>query len=93
MKDSKNNVSMNLNLLAEKSAFEKLEENLKHSIFGVLYVLLKNQTVSIWMEFIFIFIQMFQLLSFPLSIIVSIKNKKHLIFELRKVTLLIFLFF
>ena len=71
MKDSKNNVSMNLNLLAEKSAFEKFEENLKISIFGVLYVLLKNQNFSIWMEFIFVFIQLFQFLSFSFITIVK----------------------
>jgi len=74
MKDNKNNVSMNLNLLSEKSAFEKLEESLKHAIFGVLYVLLKNQTFSIWMEIIFVFIQLFQFLSYTFNMIVSPKN-------------------
>ncbi len=70
MKDSKNNISINLNLLSEKSAFEKLEENLKFSIFGVLYVLLKNYSFSIWMEIIFVLIQLFQLLSFSFNEIV-----------------------
>ena len=64
MKDNKNNVSMNLNLLPEKSSLEKLGESLKHSIFRVLYVLLKNQTFSFWREIIFVLIQLFQLLSF-----------------------------
>jgi hypothetical protein len=67
MKEGKNSVSLNLNLLTEKTSFEKLEEKLKVSIFGVLYVLLKNQDVSIWVEIIFIILQLLQFLAFPFN--------------------------
>lgn len=77
MKDGKNNISLNLNLLTEKTAFENLEENLKLSVFGVLFVLLKNQDFSIWTEIIFIILQMLQFMSFAFSKVVikyKIKN-------------------
>ena len=71
MKDGKNSVSLNLNLLNEKTSFEKLEENLKASIFGVLYVLLKNQSFSIWVEIIFVIIQLLQFMAFPFRPLVN----------------------
>jgi hypothetical protein len=73
MKDAKNNISLNLNLLTDKTAFEKLEENLKISIFGVLFVLLKNQDFSIWVEIIFVILQLLQFMAFPFNKVV--KNK------------------
>ena len=75
MKDGKNSVSLNLNLLNEKTSFEKLEENLKASIFGVLYVLLKNQSFSIWVEIIFVIIQLLQFMAFPFRPLVIILYK------------------
>lgn len=71
MKDGRDKVSMNLNLLTEKTAFEKFEENLKSSIFAVLFVLLKNQDFSLWIEIIFVVVQLLQFLSFPFSKIVK----------------------
>lgn len=71
MKDGKNSVSMNLNLLNEKTSFEKLEETLKASIFGVLYMLLKNQDFSMWTEIILIILQLLQFLSFGFNKIVN----------------------
>jgi hypothetical protein len=71
MKDAKNNVSLNLNLLTEKTSFEKLEEKLKVSIFGVLFVLLKNQDISIWAEIICVILQLLQFLAFPFNVIVK----------------------
>ena len=71
MKDGKNNVSINLNLLTEKTSFEKLEENLKVSIFGVLFVLLKNQDFSMWTEIILIILQLLQFMSFAFSKVVN----------------------
>jgi hypothetical protein len=71
MRDNRNNLSLNLNLLTEKTGFEKLEEQLKTSIFGVLYVMLKNQEFSIWVEIIFIILQLLQFMSFPFSDIVN----------------------
>jgi hypothetical protein len=71
MKDGKNNVSLNLNLLNEKTSFEKLEETLKMSIFGVLYVLLKNQDFSVWIEIIFIILQLLQFMAFSFRPLVN----------------------
>jgi hypothetical protein len=67
-------VSLNLNLLNEKSAFEKFEENLKISIFSVLFVLLKNQDYNLWLEIILIVLQLLQFLAFPFRPIVRNKN-------------------
>ena len=65
MKDKKENFSLNQNLFNEKSWLEKTEEKLKQSLFNVFFVLLKHQKVSIWVEFIFIIIQLLQFMSFP----------------------------
>ncbi len=65
-------VSLNLNLLNEKSAFEKFEENLKVSTFSVLFVLLKNQDYNLWLEIIFVGIQLLQFLAFPFRPMVKI---------------------
>ena len=76
MKDGKNSLSLNLNLLVEKTKFESLYDNLKLSLFGVLFMLLKNQDFSIWVEVIFVILQLFQLMAFPFNPLVKIKNKK-----------------
>ncbi len=76
MKEGKSNVSLNLNLLNEKTSFEKLEENLKVAIFGVLYVLLKNQDFSIWAEIIFVILQLLQFMAFPFRPMVGCKKIK-----------------
>ena len=65
MKDNKNNISLNLNLLTTKTGFEKLEEKIKNSMFNVLYFMLKNQEFSLWIEVIFVILQLLQLMSFP----------------------------
>ena len=70
MKDVKNNLSMNLNILTDKTGFEKLEETLKNSFFSVLYFMLKNQDFSIWVEVIFIILQLLQMMSFAFNPIV-----------------------
>ncbi len=67
MKDNKNNLSLNLNLLTDKTGFEKLEEEFKTAIFSVIYFMLKNQEFSIWIEIIFIVLQLLQLMSFPFN--------------------------
>jgi hypothetical protein len=71
MRDNRNSLSLNLNLLTEKTGFEKLEEQLKTSIFGVLYVMLKNQEFSIWVEIIFIILQLLQFMSYPFNPLVK----------------------
>ena len=67
MNAGKKGFSLNLNILNEKTQFERLEENIKVSIFGVLYVLLKNQDFSVWVEVIFVIIQLLQFMAFPFS--------------------------
>jgi hypothetical protein len=74
MNIGKKNFSLNLNILNDKTQFEKLEENLKVSIFGVLYVLLKNQDFSVWVEVIFVILQLFQFLAFPFAPLVIFFN-------------------
>ena len=71
MRDNRNSLSLNLNLLTEKTGFEKLEEQLKTSMFGVLFVMLKNQEFSIWIEIIFIVLQLLQFMSFPFNNLVK----------------------
>lgn len=71
MKDGKEKISMNLNLLTEKTTFEKFEENLKSSIFAVLFILLKNQDFTLWVEIISVIVQLLQFMSFPFSKIVK----------------------
>ena len=67
MKEHKNNISLNQNLLTEKTSFEIYEENLKKSIFGVLFVLLKTQDFSIWVDIIFLSLELLQFMSFPFN--------------------------
>ena len=74
MKDGRYSVALNLNLLNEKTSFEKFEENLKISIFGVLYILLKNQSFSIWAEIIFVLLQLLQFMAFAFRPLVSFSN-------------------
>ena len=74
MKDNKNNLSLNLNLLTDKTGFEKLEEEFKTAIFSVIYFMLKNQEFSIWIEVIFIVLQLLQLMSFPFNPMVIFFN-------------------
>jgi len=71
MKDGKEKVSMSSNLLTENTSFEKLEENLKSTIFSVLFVLLKNQDTNLWIEIIFVIIQLLQFMSFAFSQLVN----------------------
>ena len=65
MKETKNSISLNQNLLTEKTSFEEFEDNLKQSIFGVLFVLLKTQEFSVLVELIFLTLEILQFMSFP----------------------------
>ena len=73
MKENKNNISLNHNLLTEKTSFEEFEENLKKSIFGVLFVLLKAQDFSILVDIIFLILEILQFMSFPFNAEVRLK--------------------
>lgn len=50
---------------SEKSSFEKFEADVKNAIFGVLFVLLKEEEMSIWVASIISIIEFFQILLFP----------------------------
>lgn len=60
MKDNKMNKS---NVLVDsdrfKSSFEKLEHEVKSTIFNVLYVLLKDDETSHWKHIVFILFDFF----------------------------------
>lgn len=55
------------NVDGDKSAFEKFEIELKNTVFGVLFVLLKEEEGSIWISSLFVFIEFFQILGFTFS--------------------------
>jgi len=60
------------NIDSELGAFEKFEQELKNTIFGVLFVLLKEQEISIYTTLILALIQFIQLLIFPFHETVSL---------------------
>jgi hypothetical protein len=63
----KKNLSLKHNLLVEKTPFEKFEENLKNSIFGVLFVLLKEEEGSVYLELVLILFELLQLMVYPFN--------------------------
>ena len=63
------------NMDNEKSAFERFEIGLKNTIFGVLFVLLKDEEMSIYGSFVIAFIQFIQILMFPFH--PQVKNYFH----------------
>lgn len=63
----KRNLSLKHNLLVEKTTFEKFEENLKNSIFGVLFVLLKEEEGSVYLELVLILFELIQLMVYPFN--------------------------
>jgi hypothetical protein len=56
----------------EKSKLEQIEEEVKSSIFGVFYLLLKNNETSFWRFVLILLIEYIQLLSFSFDETVSI---------------------
>ena len=52
---------------SEKTAFEKFEQELKGTIFGVLFVLLKDEDTTFWKLVTMMFIDFVQLLNFPFN--------------------------
>ncbi len=63
----KRNLSLKHNLLVEKTTFEKFEDNLKNSIFGVLFVLLKEEDGSVYLELVLILFELLQLMVYPFN--------------------------
>jgi hypothetical protein len=51
----------------ESSKFEKLEKELKSTIFGVLFILLKTEEKSEWKYLLTLGIEFSQLMAFPFS--------------------------
>ena len=49
----------------EKTSFEKFEEEIKGTIFNVLYVLLKDDETSHWKHIVLILFDFFQIYYFP----------------------------
>ena len=70
----KKNLSLKHNLLVEKTTFEKFEENFKNSIFGVLFVLLKEEDGSEYLEFVLIVFELLQLMIYPFNQYVILLN-------------------
>ena len=64
--DKKSNV-IKQNFMAEKTSFEKFEEKLKNSIFGVLFVLLKNNEGNFYLEMFSLLTELFQFMYYPFS--------------------------
>ena len=65
MKDSKKNFIINKINQNEFSSFEKFELKLKESIFGVLYVLLKDDHSSLILHLVLTTIEFLQFMIFP----------------------------
>jgi hypothetical protein len=59
------------NIDSEKGAFERFETELKNSIFGVLFLILKDDEMSIVLAFIISVIQFLQILYFPFHPIIN----------------------
>ena len=59
------NLSIDKNLLSEKSSYEVFEENFKKAIFGVLFVLLRSEEFSFFVEILFLLLELLQFMSFP----------------------------
>ncbi len=65
MKNEKKIKAIKHNFFSEKTTFEKFEEQLKTSIFGVLFVLLKNGESNFWMEMFSLLTELFQFMYYP----------------------------
>ena len=66
MKDIANVKFLKSHLFRETTHHNKgIQTQIKHSIFGLIYLLLKNQDINLWIEIITILFQLLQLLAFP----------------------------
>ncbi|MDR3548609.1 MAG: hypothetical protein P4M11_10170 [Candidatus Pacebacteria bacterium] len=53
------------NGIKEKTGYEKFEAELKETVFGVIFLLVKEEDESLWYSVLDGIIELFQLLSFP----------------------------
>ena len=60
-------VRINVDADQEKTAFEKFEEDVKQTIFNVLYVLLKDDEHSHWKHIILLMSDFIQIYNFSFS--------------------------
>jgi hypothetical protein len=68
MKERKKNFIINKINPDEFTSFEKFEQKLKESIFGVLYVLLKDDnSSSLALDIVFTIIEFVQFMMFPFN--------------------------
>ena len=72
MKDKKNRTGSSIDAEQEKTAFEKFEEEIKGTIFNVLYVLLKDDATSHWKHIVLIFLDYIQIFYFSFYKTVSL---------------------
>lgn len=63
--DNSNNVSKSVD--SEKSAFEKFEAEFKSTVFGVIFVLLKEEEGNIWFAGVLIMIEFVEILTFVIN--------------------------
>lgn len=69
MKDTNEKLNEGINSKT-KTLFESTQIQIKNSLFSLLYILLKHQDTSIFIEIIYVIIQTLQLLSFSFHPIV-----------------------
>ena len=65
MKDTTNELFLSVHMLKENNYFEDLQSSIKYGIFGLFYLLLKNQDINLWVEVICIIAQLLELVAFP----------------------------
>lgn len=65
---------LSINFFSDKTKFEKIEDTIKTTIFGVLNILLKFGGDNFVLEMILLFNELFQFLFYPFFPEVSIPN-------------------
>ena len=73
MKDVTNELYISVHMVKEKNLIEEIQYKIKYGIFGLFYLLLKNQDINLWVEVICIIILGF---TFKLQFI-NIWKKDH----------------
>ncbi len=52
MKDVTNELFISVHMVKEKNLIEEIQYKIKYGIFGLFYLLLKNQDINLWVEVI-----------------------------------------
>ena len=78
MKDVTNELFISVHMVKEKNLIEEIQYKIKYGIFGLFYLLLKNQDINLWVEVICIIIQLLQFLGFTFGLqFINIWKKDH----------------